>query len=206
MKIAYAVAAASLALASSWSMAAIEIRAVPSVSNVLPGQEYAIQLLIDGDTTTPGDQPVPNGGLMSAGVSIKFDPSKASITDFSRIIIPAGLDSDGLGGAATRRNDPGDVGYTGFIPLGNPNYTDSLLATIFLVNNATSGSYSLRPDLFFPLADPRENFVNGQLVDIDPLITFAPPAEVNFVVPEPGTMSLGALAALGLILRRRRAC
>src|SRR3979409_2330157 len=69
MKIAYAVAAAGFVLASNSSMAAIEIRAVPSVSNVLPGQEFAIQLLIDGDTTTPGDQPVPNGGLMSAGVS-----------------------------------------------------------------------------------------------------------------------------------------
>ena len=203
MKIVHAVAAAGLALASSSSMAAIEIRAVPSVSNVLPGQEYAIQLLIDGDTTTPGDQPVPSGGLMSAGVAIKFDSSKASLSGLSSIVIPPGLDSDGLGGPPTRRNSPGDVGYTGFIPLGFPNYTDSLLATIFLVNNATSGSYSLRPDLFFPLADPRENFVNGQLVDIDPLITFASPAQVNVVVPEPAS-ALWALAASVALIRRRR--
>jgi len=193
------VAVATGLLATAAGAAPIVLLDQPSYT-VAPGGSLTVNVLIDGDSSAPGLQPVA-GGLQSAGILLKFSPVNAVVPTESQVVVVPALDDDGFGGPPTKRAVPGEAGFSGFVEFLSPSYTGNLLATITLTNLALSGSYQITPDLFYPLNDSRTNFVDGSLEDIDALITFAPS---TVSVPEPGTAFLVTLVAGGLLARRRR--
>lgn len=178
--------------------AAIIVHTDQPTYGVLPGQSFAIDILIDADGASPGDQFIP-GGLFSMGVVLMFNQADASVAHGSDIALPAKLDSNGLGGPADKSVGAGRAGAAGALDLFDPlPYGQPLLATITLTNLATSGSYTLDLDRFY---STKANFLDFGGTLLDPQITFSS-ATVN-VVPEPSIAAIVFAAAVLHIHRRR---
>lgn len=162
---------------------------------------FRVDVLIDGDGVRPGLQPVAEG-LLSFGVRVLFDPTEARVLDVGTdiAIVPA-LDYafDGLA--------PGirEVGLTsgsakGFVPLTDPAYGASLLASFF-VTSRVAGPYTLSLAVFSQ--GPNESvFVDGNGATLDATLAFGS-ARVS-VIPEPGAAALLSAVAPMLVSRRRR--
>ena len=170
-----------------------------------PGEQFEVQILIDGNSMNDGDDPV-RGGLFSFGTKMTFDSTKAEVD--SMTVVPA-LDFFGFNAGATVEIKPGSAGAEGNIDqFENPlvPYEDALLATLTVTNNASAvDSYPLTLDFFRDLAPTEQQFINGDGVILDPTIDFVG-ARV-LVVPEPVTcfsFTLGLSLCLTFLRTRSR--
>jgi hypothetical protein len=182
-----------------------QVRASPMVHfdnstyTVSSGGTFSVQILLDMDSTTAGDQ-VSADGLLSMGFKITYPGAKAEVTDSSVIVLPAELNSDGLGGAAPKSFGAGYAGAAGALSLSaTSGYKNPLLATVTIHDLAPANdSFTLTLGKYY---SPGDNFVQyGQRQNFDSSIGFGT-ATVN-VVPEPTTITLLGLG--WIILSRRR--
>lgn len=172
-----------------------------STYTVSPGGTFSVQVLLDMDSATAGDQPVP-GGLLSMGVKITFDGGKANVSNVSNIILPLALQNDGIGGNPLKEVASGSARVFGSenIFTATEGYAGTLLATFNISDLAPQGdSYTLTLARYSS-SPTFSNFVDWGGNAFDSNLTFTP-ATVN-VTPEPTSL---ALLALGwLVLGRRR--
>ena len=168
---------------------------------VTTGGTFSVQVFLDMDSITAGDQ-VPASGLFSMGFKINYLNSKAEVTNTSWIVLPTAISTDGLGGAAPESFGAGYVGAAGAESLAaTSGYMSPLLATVTIHDlSAAPDSYTLTLSKYYT---PGDNFVQyGQSANFDSTISFGT-ATVN-VVPEPGSMALLGLGGLTLLIRRFR--
>ena len=172
--------------------------------NVLPGAAVSVQVLLDADTLAVGDQPTP-GGLLSMGITVGFDSTKAVVGDISKVVLPLELRSDGLGGPPVLEVAPGQAKALGAVNVftATEGYGGTLLATIEITNLALLGdSYALSLSRYS--ASPTfANFVDWNGIVLDNQVSFG--STIVNVVPEPASLALLGLGGLGLLLKRRRA-
>jgi hypothetical protein len=196
-----AIAALACVGLATTSQAGVIVHFDQAAYSVSPGGTVSVQVLLDMDSTTVGDQ-VPANGLLSMGFKITYPGAKVEVTDASAIVLPAELNSDGLGGPAPRAFGAGYVGAAGALSLSaTSGYKNSLLATVTIHDLAPAqDSYTLALGKYY---QPGDNFVQyGALQNFDSSISFGT-ATVN-VVPEPVSAALLGLSGLMLLGRRRR--
>lgn len=143
---------------------------------MLVGQPLQVELRLDMDPGTPGNQ-VPAEGLFSAGVSATFPPAAASVV---AVTLPDELDTS----AAEETIQPGYAGAAGVVDFfqATNGYSGATILTLDLTH-AVPGTYTLTPELYF--AAPMENFVDyGTGAVLDGQITNFIPSTVH-VVAEP---------------------
>ena len=167
-----------------------------------PGETVQARVLIDGDASTPGDDPVPEG-LFSFGVGATFDGSKAQLGGFGDIAVEPELDHFGFAPGAFKQVQVGFGGAKGNIDQLGPYspYLGSLLLEFTFTNLASAvDSYPLELDFFRTVGPDEQMFVNGAGSLLDSEIIFRS-AEVR-VVPEPAAAVLLILASICLGLWR----
>lgn len=167
---------------------------------VQPGQSFIpVGIVID---------PAPVSGLFSYGVTLKFDPTLASISDSSAVKVVPALSFDGVRGpGANIQLAPGSASVKGSIDTSLPagtSYSGSLIGVFEIKNQAPSGTaYSLELSLNRTLGLSESVFVDGKGRVLDSAITFGT-AQVVFQVPEPGVLGLMGLGAVGVLFSGRR--
>jgi hypothetical protein len=175
----------------------------PSYS-VTPGGTLTVNVVYDTDPNTPGDQPIP-GGLFSEGLKVLFPSAGASVASTSDFVLPSALNSNGIGGAADESAGPGFAGGAGAEDLSaNSGYAGTVLATVTLQDLATTGTYTLSLDKYYPSKANFVSYADGST--LDPQLSFgtATVTVTSSAVPEPATAWLMGLAAGGLLRRWRR--
>jgi hypothetical protein len=172
-----------------------------STYNVSAGGTLAVQVLLDMDSGTAGDQPVP-GGLLSMGVKITFDGGKANVSDVSNIILPLALQNDGAGGAPLKEVATGSARVFGSenIFTATEGYAGTLLATFTISDLAPQGdSYTLTLARYSS-SPTFSDFVDWGGDAFDSQLSFG--SGIVNVVPEPSSVVLVGIG--GLLLARRR--
>jgi hypothetical protein len=174
------------------------------VYEVLPGETFDVQVLIDGDSTTPGAQPVAHG-LFSFGVELSLESALASVSDVSFIAVVTPLDNFGYTAFASKSRRSGAATAAGNTAFGSSFYAGTLLVSFTVTDEdlvGVGGSYQLGLGLDPNSVPPL--FIDGSGAGLDDEIQFGS-AQVN-VVPEPGTGLLlaGGMALLALICSRCR--
>lgn len=161
---------------------------------------------------------VPVGQTLSLDVLIAFEQgdSATNLFSFGVRVIPAGgtpfalegieVDPDlnffGSGGAAAFVDPvPGVLGAKGNVTNFQAPHTGSVLAT-YKMRFTAVGSYTADLDFFNTLGPTEQIFVGGNGSVLDPEVRFSG-TTIN-VIPEPHTVSLLALMALGTTIRRTR--
>ncbi|MAE68100.1 MAG: hypothetical protein CMJ18_27950 [Phycisphaeraceae bacterium] len=125
--------------------------------DVPAGSTFDVQVLIDLDDVTPGDQ-VPPPGLFSAGIRLTFDDANALVAGAEAVALPVDLDENGLGGPALVEVGPGFAGFAAAIGFSaTEGYMQTLLATITLTDRG-SAPYPINLELFFD--PPTDNFLD----------------------------------------------
>jgi len=168
---------------------------------VQAGQDFQVQVLLDGDDALSGNQALPNG-LLSMGFMVTFDGANADVASTDLIVLPSELNSDGLGGPAYKTVGSGFAGASGALGLSaTEGYGDSLLATITVANLAPADStYDLSLGLYRTVGD---NFVRyGEFENFDCCVGLGT-ATVN-VVPEPASIGLLVIGSMALLRRKSR--
>ncbi|MFT5124283.1 MAG: hypothetical protein ACI9TH_003254 [Kiritimatiellia bacterium] len=138
-----------------------ELRFQQAEYQVITGQVYEVRVLID---------PVPTNGLFSVGVRMNYDSNFVQVVSTNDIILPAALDSNGLGGPSLKELRPGSAAGAGALDLEATNaYAQAKVMTFRLQNLAASGTvYQLDLDFFFDTNTNRADFVaftNGEVLD-----------------------------------------
>ncbi len=173
-----------------------------------PGEQIFAQILIDGDSSIDGIQPVPNG-LFSVGVKMSFNNVQADVGAVTDVMIPPEMDFFGFSASAlVSIVPPGEVAFHANVDQFNSPlepYNGSLLATVTITNLASAiDSYPLSLDFSRDLGINEDFFVNGDGTTLDPEITFVP--SLVMVIPEPSSlaqMSLVSLVLLASVCGRR---
>lgn len=168
---------------------------------IQPGQDFQVQVLLDGDDAQAGNQALVSG-LLSMGFMVTFDGANADVASTDLIVLPSDLNSDGLGGPAYKTVGSGFAGAAGALSLSaTEGYGDFLLATITVANLAPADStYDLSLGLYRAVGD---NFVRyGEFENFDCCVGFGT-ATVN-VVPEPASVGLLAIGSVALLRRKSR--
>lgn len=165
-----------------------------------PGEQIVAQILIDGDSSTDGVQPVLNG-LFSAGVKMSFNDIKADVGALADVVIPPEMDFFGFFAPALVSVTPsGEVAFHANIDQFNSPlvpYSGSPLATVTITNLAGAiDSYPLNLGFSRDLGVNEHFFVDGSGNTLDPVIAFVPSRVL--VVPEPSTAML-ALTSLAFL-------
>ena len=112
---------------------------------VAPGGSLRVEVRLDMDPATPGDQ-VPPGGLFSAGASVAFDPSMANV---SAVGLPTSLSSSVV------TSDPGYAGAAGAVDLfATHGYEGATVLTVDF--SMLAFFFSVRP-AFSPSSTPDQN-------------------------------------------------
>lgn len=172
-----------------------------------PGDTFVARILIDADSATPRDEPVPNG-LFSFGVRSTFDSAKAQVASPAEVDPVPPLDFFGFGPGAFEQVAAGLAGVKGNIDqFGNPlqPYGGTLLAEVTFTNLASAvDNYPLDLDFFRTVGPNEQLFLDGQGIVLDPGVMFRG-ARV-LVVPEPqsGLLAIVAIGSLAVGFRRAR--
>jgi hypothetical protein len=173
-----------------------------------PGETIDAVLLIDGQLTSPEDDPIAKG-LFSYAVRLDFDGTKAQLAGVADISVPSELENFGFSSGAFREVSLGMGGVKGNIdqnssPL-DP-YFDARLATFQITNLASApDSYPLDLDFFRTLGVNEQFFLDGQFSLLDADIQFR--SSRVLVVPEPFShLSIVAGCLLCWVLLRERKC
>lgn len=151
--------------------------------------------------------PVPAGGIVSYGVTLKFDFNAFDLVT-PTFEVPAELNFNGFDGpGAFQESGPGHVSVKGTVDLMSQamvRYDAALIASIVLApKNAEPGESSVLTLEPFYTAGPEEAlYVGGDGRVLDPNLIFRS-AVVDFV-PEPGVVSLLGLGAAVLARRKVR--
>jgi hypothetical protein len=193
--------AALLAFSASPAFADPGVLFDRSVYQVAPGESFDVQVLLDGDISTPVADAVANG-LFSYGWQMQFDGAKASVDGLA---VPAELDFFGFAAGASVATGPGLAAAEGNIDqLAFTPYPDSLLATVTLKNLALApDTYDLTLSLA-PHFPTEQLFVDGAGNVLDDTLVLGT-AKVVVAVPEPSSFTLAAgLGAIALVAARRR--
>jgi hypothetical protein len=163
-------------------------------------ERFRVDVVIDADDSTPIIEPL-SVGLLSMGMSLKFDPTQAQVLLADDIAIAPPLNYDGLG------NSPGvkSIGLStatvrGFVPILDPAYTGSALAS-FWVTSRTGGPYTLSLQLDNSVTT-ESLFVNENGDTLDGSLKFGT-ASVQ-AIPEPTGAAVLAVAGGAMLGRRRR--
>ncbi len=172
-----------------------------SIYQVAPGEVFDVQVLIDGDISTPVAESLANG-LFSYGWQLTFDSSKATVDG---VTVPAALDFFAFAPGASLTADPGLAGAEGNVDqITLTPYQDSLLATITLQNLAlVPDTYDLTLSLA-PHFPTEQLFLDGQGNVLDDTLVFGT-ARVIVAVPEPAGVGLAVIGVSGAGLSIRRA-
>jgi len=138
--------------------------------DVLPGQVFQAQLLLDMDTNTAGDQ-VPAAGLFSMGAQVSYAPASAQVAGPDSILLPAALNGNGIGGPPYKTAGAGVAGFAGALDLSaTEGYKGALLGTISIQDLAVgTSSYALNLSKYFPT---KANFVDFEGNTLDSALTF----------------------------------
>jgi hypothetical protein len=173
-----------------------------SVYQVAPGETFDIQVLLDGDLSTPEADALASG-LFSYSWQMTFESANASV---DTILVPPELDYFAfLDGASIKTFADvaaveGNINQVTLEP-----YEGSLLATISLTNLAPVPT---EYDLTLSLAPhlPKEQlFLDGEGNVLDDDLFFGA-ARVVVAIPEPGTVTLALVSACaaGFVCWRKR--
>jgi small ligand-binding sensory domain FIST len=166
---------------------------------IQPGQDFLVQVLLDGDDQQDGIQALP-GGLFSMGIKVTFASHKANAADIAAIFLPDEINGNGVGGPAFKGVGAGFGRAAGAVSLSAPDfYRGALLATI-TITDLNIGSYPYELSLSSYYGAGKTDFLDGNGTDLDSVVTFG----TATVVPEPATLSLLALGGLALLRRKRR--
>jgi len=169
-----------------------------------PGETITARVLIDGNPSTPQDEPVPLG-LFSFGVATTFDGTKAQLSGFGDVAVVPQLDYFGLGPGAFKQVQSGFGGGKGNIDNLGPfvPYSGALLLEFTFTNLASAlDSYTLGLDFFRTVGPNEQIFLDGLGGELDLNIMFRS-AQV-LVVPEPSAIVLWMIAISCLGLRQLR--
>jgi len=146
----------------------------PSLVTAQPGEIVRLEVHFDNDGD-PGNlfQPHP-AGLLSAGAVVNFGAAaKADVVNGAAIQLVPELDDDGAGGPPMKVIEPDRAGFTAGIPLFEPPYQGTLIATIDIeILPRMSDFFEVTPELFFN--DGRVNFLAGEEnnpIELDASIT-----------------------------------
>lgn len=173
-KLRFSLAVFCLFCATSHAIAQFQIRFDQPVYRINRGQSFQVQVLID-----------PAPGLSSYGVVASFPGSNASVSNTTAIILPTGLEFNGVrGSGAVKSVGSGFAAFKGtvdFAPSPAPVHGTSLLATI-TIKDLGVGPYSLNLSAFNTLGATEQVFVDGMGNVLDPQITFAS-ATVEYLPP-----------------------
>lgn len=83
---------------------------------IQPGQDFQVQVLLDGDDTQPGTQALA-GTLFSMGIKVAFGSDKANVADITAIVLPDEINGDGVGDPAFKEVGSGFACTTGAVGL-----------------------------------------------------------------------------------------
>jgi hypothetical protein len=151
--------------------------------------------------------PVPSGGIVSYGVTLKFDFNAFDLVT-PTFEVPAELNFNGFDGpGAFQESGPGFVSVKGTVDLLSQavvKYDAALIASIILApKNLEPGQSSVLTLEPFYTAGPNEAlYVSGDGQVLDPNLIFRS-ALIDFV-PEPGAISLLGMGAALLATRTSR--
>jgi hypothetical protein len=177
--------------------AVIDVRFPQQMYTAVANQDFTVTVVFDAVAGTPGEDPAPLG-LFSVGVALRFDPAKAQVLDVSSVVLPAALNSNGAGGPADKTATAGLAGAAGALDLSaTSGYAGTLLTTVTLRNLATTGTYALSLERYYPT---KTNFLDYGGNDLDGQIAFG---SALVAVPEPAQAS-ALMVVLGAVLSRRR--
>ena len=165
--------------------AAIGVGFAATSYEVTAGGTVDVSVVIDGDTSTAGLQPI-SGGLFSFGVSILL-PSGAGEIDLDQLQVEEALNFDGFLSGAGRESVSGSILVRGNVNLSSQEltgYGGTTLLTLTLRPNLAAGT-SFQLGLATAAANAGQVlFVNSQGVPLDADIEFSG-ATVNVMSPEP---------------------
>ncbi|MCP4195470.1 MAG: PEP-CTERM sorting domain-containing protein [Planctomycetaceae bacterium] len=155
-----------------------------------PGETVVAQVLIDGDSSREGLQPI-SAGLFSAGITMMFDGEKAEIGTVADVTIQRELNYFGFSAPALiELTSTGEVSLHGNVSQSNSPpvaYQGAPLAKVVLTNRASAiDSYPLELDFSRDLGPNEDFFVDGSGVTRDTQIIFLPSRVVVTGADEPG--------------------
>lgn len=178
-----------------------------SLSVALDQLHYRVDTLASSFRVSIVLAPVPGAGILSYGVTLKFDDSAFELGRPS-IEIPAGLNFNGFAGpGALSDSGPGFVSVKGtvdFLGQAVVRYDAALILSVVLEpKNVEVGQTTLLDLEPYFTAGPNESlFIDGNGQVLDSQLAFQS-AIVEFV-PEPSSATLLAIGAAILGSRRRR--
>lgn len=208
-------------LSSATAQAGILIHFDQTEYDARVGQPLAVDLILDADDQSPGDQVLAQG-LFSMRFRVTFDAQLAEVASVDDVLLPAVLDNDGFGGPPVKADNLGP----GFVQIGaaiqDPFGADGLymgepgpggqmrmrLATI-RINPLAGGDFSLGVRLVRRSAGD-DVFIDGvgRTIDDDLRVfdgdTLFDTAAVHVAVPEPS--ALASLLLLVVLTRRKNRC
>lgn len=146
-----------------------------------PAGTIEFRIMIDGNDTVPGRQPVPHG-LFSYGFVMGFDPAVLQRIAEGSVTVEPALDFSGFAPGARVVQEQGQVTVSGNIQPGADLWQNSGLATLrFRTLSHEIGSTPLT--LRISAQSPQETvFVDGRGMSVDALITPVP-ATLNLLQP-----------------------
>ncbi len=197
-----------LALVAVPAPASLTIGFDQSTYEAQPGQPFQVQVHLDADPNTPGNQPVA-AGLYSMGVRVYGNDSLGFYTlGTDSIVVPPELDCDGFDGPAEKASDLGSLGALGVLPSeATEGYDGTLLMTVTLVPDSSTGHggfYSTLTLGEFFQNPSYDDFLDFACNSLDSQLEFG--TAVVHVVPEPSGLFLILIALLSFARfgRRRR--